>query len=106
MIDKKLIPVGGLKKEPFSGGHHGMRYFFRSDESKETFSVFIYPEPWSFEETPAEKKHSASFPMSDEGMDTAIAWLFEMYEEKKESWMAAETNCMHIVNAKSKSTES
>ena len=38
MIDKKLIPVGGLKKEPFSGGHHGMRYFFRSDESKETFS--------------------------------------------------------------------
>lgn len=106
MIDKKLIPVGGLKKEPFSGGHHGMRYFFRSDESKETFSVFVYPEPWSFEETPDEEKHSASFPMSDEGMDSAIAWLFEMYEEKKESWIAAETNCMHIVNAKSKSTES
>ena len=29
MIDKKLIPYGGLKKEPFSGTHHGMRYFFR-----------------------------------------------------------------------------
>ena len=43
MIDKKLIPVGGLKKEPFSGGHHGMRYFFRSDESRETFTVFVYP---------------------------------------------------------------
>ena len=42
MIDKKLIPVGGLKKEPFSGSHDGMRYFFRCDESKETFSVFVY----------------------------------------------------------------
>ena len=34
MIDKKLIPYGGLKKEPFSGTHHGMRYFFRGDDGK------------------------------------------------------------------------
>ena len=100
MIDKKLIPVGGLKKEPFSGGHRGMRYYFRSDESKETFSVFIYPEPWSFEQTPDEEKQSASFPMSEEGMDSAIAWLFDMYETQKEIWDNAEKNCMHIVNTK------
>ena len=100
MIDKKLIPVGGLKKEPFSGGHHGMRYFFRSDESRETFTVFVYPEPWSFEQTPEDEKTSASFPMSDEGMDAAIAWLFEMYETKKEVWNSAQKNCMHIVNTK------
>lgn len=45
MIDKKLIPYGGLKKEPFSGTHHGMRYFFRGDDGKSstTFTVFIYP---------------------------------------------------------------
>lgn len=97
MIDKRLIPVGGLKKEPFSGSHNGMRYFFRSDESKETFSVFIYPEPWSFESTPEEDKQSASFPMTDEGMDEAIAWLFEMYESQKEKWRNAEKNCMHII---------
>ena len=44
MIDKKLIPYGGLKKEPFSGTHHGMRYFFRGDDGKSstTFTVFIY----------------------------------------------------------------
>ena len=43
MIDKKLIPYGGLKKEPFSGTHHGMRYFFRGDDGKSstTFTVFI-----------------------------------------------------------------
>lgn len=97
MIDKRLVPVGGLKKEPFSGSHNGMRYFFRSDESKETFSVFIYPEPWSFESTPEEDKQSASFPMTDEGMDNAIAWLFEMYESQKEKWRNAEKNCMHII---------
>lgn len=101
MIDKKLIPVGGLKKEPFSGSHCGMRYYFRADESKETFSVFIYPEPWSFGQTPEEEKQSTSFPMSEEGMDSAIAWLFEMYETQKETWENAEKNCMHIVNTKS-----
>ena len=58
MIDKKLIPYGGLKKEPFSGTHHGMRYFFRGDDGKSstTFTVFIYPEPWCFEDTPEEEK--------------------------------------------------
>ena len=57
MIDKKLIPYGGLKKEPFSGTHHGMRYFFRGDDGKSstTFTVFIYPEPWCFEDTPEER---------------------------------------------------
>ncbi len=97
MIDKKLIPVGGLKKEPFSGGHNGMRYFFRSDESKETFSVYVYPEPWSFDKTPEEEKSVQSFPMSEEGMDAAIDWLFQMYEEQKERWKKAEQDCMHIV---------
>lgn len=97
MIDKKLIPVGGLKKEPFSGCHNGMRYYFRSNESKETFSVFVYPEPWSFENTPEEEKYTQSFPMSEEGMDSAIAWLFEMYENQKEKWKTAAQDCMHIV---------
>lgn len=97
MIDKRLIPVGGLKKEPFSGSHHGMRYFFCSDEGKETFSVFVYPEPWSFDKTPDEEKTAQSFPMSEEGMDSAVAWLFEMYESRKEKWKTADKDCMHIV---------
>ncbi len=65
-------------------------------ESKETFTVFIYPEPWSFERTPDEEKQSASFPMSDDGMDSAVSWLFSMYESQKDFSQNAKKNCMHI----------
>ena len=99
MIDKKLIPVGGLKKEPFSGSHHGMRYFFRGDDGKSStiFTVFIYPEPWCFEQTPEEEKEQASFPLSDEGMDQAMAWLSAKYEAKKERWSKALQDMMHTI---------
>ena len=103
MIDKKLIPFGGLKKEPFSGSHHGMRYFFRGDDGKSstTFTVYVYPEPWCFEDTPDEEKESATFPLSDEGMDQAIAWLFERFEAEKPRWINASKETMHTVNSAS-----
>ena len=56
MIDKRLVPVNGLKKEPFSGCHHGMRYYFLCDDSKESFTAFVYPEPWCFEQLPMRKR--------------------------------------------------
>ena len=100
MIDKKLIPYSGLKKEPFSGSHHGMRYFFQGDDGKSstTFTVYIYPEPWCFEETPEEEKEKKSFPLSDEGMDDAIAWLWDRFETEKSKWLDAAKKTMHIVN--------
>ena len=102
MIDKRLVPYSGLKKEPFSGSHNGMRYMMRSDNGRDstTFTVFVYPEPWCFEQTPDEEKTSASFPISEEGMDDAISWLFEQYESNKTKWHAADHDCMHIVNDK------
>ena len=85
MIDKKLIPVGGLKKEPFSGSHNGMRYLFRGDDGKNstTFTVFIYPEPWCFEQTPEDQIEQENFPLSEEGMDLAIEWLWEKFAAGK-----------------------
>lgn len=97
MIDKTLVPVGGLKKEPFSGEHHGMRYYFCSDAEKTTFSVYIYPDPWSFDKTPDTEKVSASFPMTEEGMDHAISWLFRMYDEQREKWDSAYENRMQVL---------
>lgn len=99
MIDKRLIPFGGLKKEPFSGSHNGMRYFFRGDNGKNstTFTVFVYPEPWCFENTPESEKEQQSFPLSEDGMDQAVAWLFERFEAEKERWLEASKGMMHIV---------
>lgn len=100
MIDKRLIPVGGLKKEPFSGSHNGMRYLFQGDDGKDstTFTVFIYPEPWCFEQTPEDQIEQANFPLSEEGMDQAVAWLFERFEVEKERWLDAAKEMMHTVN--------
>ena len=99
MIDKRLVPYSGLKKEPFSGSHHGMLYFMNGDDGKSstTFTVWVYPEPWCFEQTPDEEKESATFPLSDEGMDQAVAWLKERYETEKERWTKAAQNMMHII---------
>lgn len=100
MIDKKLIPVAGLKKEPFSGSHNGMRYLFQGDEGKNstTFTVYVYPEPWCFEQTPKEQIQSSVFPLTDEGMDQAIEWLWGKFEEEKDLWLNASKEMMHTVN--------
>ena len=77
MIDKRLVPYSGLKKEPFSGSHNGMRYMMRSDNGRDstTFTVFVYPEPWCFEQTPEDQIESHTFDLSEEGLDLAITWL-------------------------------
>ena len=76
-----------------------MRYLFRGDDGKNstTFTVFIYPEPWCFEDTPEDEKESCTFPMSEEGMDQAVAWLFERFESEKERWTTSSKEMMHTV---------
>lgn len=98
MIDKRLIPYKGLKKEPFSGSHNGMRYLLTGDDGKDSsnFTVYVYPEPWCFEQTPQEQLETASFPLSEEGLDQAVDWLKEKYETGKERWTKAAQEMMHI----------
>ena len=35
----------------------------------------VWPEPFSFKDTPDDEKRSSSFPMSEEGFKAAVAWL-------------------------------
>lgn len=102
MIDKRLVPFGGLKKEPFSGSHHGMRYLLAGDDGKNstTFTAYVYPEPWCFEQTPEDQKESATFPLSEEGMDQAMAWLNERFETEKKRWLQAAQDTMHTIAKK------
>jgi hypothetical protein len=97
MIDATLIPLAGLKKEPFSGSHQGMRYYFQIQEDKESFQVTIYPEPWSLPNTPKEQQTTRIFPLSTDGMQEAIDWLWEEYKTKKEVWQTALQERMRTV---------
>lgn len=84
MISTVGLNIKALKKEPFSGSHHGMRYYLRTADV--TLSVFLYPEPWSFERTPDEEKEQKDFPFSQEGLDAAIDWINQSYEAKRPYW--------------------
>ena len=96
MIDKTFIPVNGLKKEPYSGCHNGMRYYMQATEDKKDFVVTVYPEPFCFEKTSDSKKESETFPITEDGMDNAIKWLYEKYEEKQDYWSDSLENAMHF----------
>ena len=54
-----------LKKEPFSGSHHGMRFFMRAEN--DILHVWVYPEPWCFEQTSDDVKTLKDFPFTGEG---------------------------------------
>lgn len=62
MIDKKLIPVKGLKKEPFSGSHFGMRYYFVLTIQKKTFSYLYIRSHGHLKRHQTNKKHRIHFP--------------------------------------------
>ena len=91
MIDKRLVPFSGLKKEPFSGSHQGMRYLLAADNGRDstTFTAYVYPEPWCFEETP-----------DDERMDQAMDWLHERFDAEKKRWTQAALDSMHTIAGK------
>ena len=94
MIGTMGLTVKALKKEPFSGSHHGMRYYLNS--SGDTLNVWIYPEPWSFEQTPDENKTYRAFSFDQNGLDDAIAWINESWEQDQEKWEQISKNKMKI----------
>lgn len=84
--------------KPFYGSYKGMRFklarnplknvFFASQEEKEdgVLEATIWPEPFSFEITPDEKKTTAQFPFSEEGRKQAVAWFQKQYDDRKDEW--------------------
>ena len=84
MISTIGLNIKALKKEPFSGSHHGMRYYLCTKD--DVLSVFLYPEPWSFERTPDKEKEKKDFPFTQEGLESAIDWINQSYEAKRPFW--------------------
>ena len=68
MITKMGVPFNGLAGAGFSGSYKGMRFFMKTYD-KENISVFVYPEPYNFENTKDENKEKVEFPYTHEGVD-------------------------------------
>lgn len=73
-----LVPINYYKKEPFYGSYKGMRY--RVIKSDDILLATVWPEPYNFESTPDEKKHSAEFEFTQEGVNQAYQWLDEQFD--------------------------
>ncbi|MDD3252558.1 MAG: hypothetical protein PHV18_08355 [Lachnospiraceae bacterium] len=87
------ISIPFLKKSRFTGSFQGMRYQLQKFEkvvgeaTEETpaktelqIRAIIWPEPFNFEVTPEEKKHSQDFPFTTDGIWEAVAWLNAEHE--------------------------
>jgi hypothetical protein len=81
---KDLLALEFYKSRPFKGSDKGIRYMLsmeKNEEDKEVFVAYIWPEPFSFECTEDEKKGSATFEFSEEGMCKAVEWLNENHDQ-------------------------
>ncbi len=87
------ISIPFLKKSRFTGSWLGMRYQLQKLEktleeateeapakTETVLLAVIWPEPFNFEVTPDEKKHSREFSFTTDGIWEAVAWLNEEHE--------------------------
>lgn len=75
-----MISLLYLKRSAFTGSYEGMRYRLKKEDDQ--LQATVWPEPFSFDFTPDEKKVSCNFTMDQAGLEAAIGWLNEAYEAK------------------------
>lgn len=92
MIDVNKFKINFIKRENQTGSYHGMRFTFQKAEVQ--LMVTIYPEPFCMDVTPEDKKESANFDLSQEGLAAAVDWLNERYNAKQAYWENAYENRM------------
>ena len=73
MISEDLFSFEFIKKSAFHGSSRGLRY--RIGKSGEALEVCTWPEPYSYEYTPKEKKTVRCFSFDPEGYEEAKAYL-------------------------------
>ena len=74
MITKMGVPFNGLAGAGFSGSYKGMRFFMKTYD-KENISVFVYPEPYNFENTKDENKEKGSSLILTKAWTSALTGL-------------------------------
>jgi hypothetical protein len=89
MISKEnFVSLNFLNKENFAGSMQGMRYRLGRIGEKPDFKleVTIWPEPFSYPNTPDEQKQTVEFAYSEDGKNQAVDWLNEQYKLQNELW--------------------
>ena len=85
MINRNdLFHLSFYKKTHFTGSFQGMRYYITKakesgdEDAADVLRAIVYPEPYNFENTPAEEKTHADFPFTEDDsvniMDTDKIW--------------------------------
>ncbi len=84
--------------QPYFGSHRGMRFRIArnpmddvslkpaEEKGDAVFEAIIWPEPFSFDNTPEEQKMMNTFPFDLAGKEQMVAWLNQMYEERYDEW--------------------
>lgn len=89
MIERnEILVIDYLKKTEFTGCHQGMRYRLEGvakDEGK-LLRVTVWPEPFNFLKTAPEKKQSAEFSFSEDGITEAVDWMNERLIQDRDKW--------------------
>ena len=78
-----------INRGVYTGSYQGMRYRLSKETREEEAKVLqfvIYPEPYSFDNTPEEQKEYKDFPFSKDGFDEAIVYLNQQFDEQYDRW--------------------
>ena len=79
---ENFLSLNFVKKEDFTGSYKGVRFLLRKEvlDDENKLRVYYWSEPLGFEATNNEDKLTKLFEFSNEGMDDAIQWMNENYE--------------------------
>lgn len=88
MIDLSgMVSMPYLKKSRFTGSYKGMRYALHkldTEESGTFLEAVVWPEPYGYDATPAERKCAERFSFDGEGLSQAVAWLNEKHRRGRD----------------------
>lgn len=92
---EEVLNMNYHKKTSYSGWMGGMRFLLKHEapENEEAiFHVWVWPGPYIFSRTDAQKKFTARFPFTEEGKRQAVDWINEQYEVHMDLWPRYKTD--------------
>ena len=101
LTNQEVLNMNYYKKTSYTGWMGGMRFLIKREQPKSEegeepkdplFHVWVWPGPYIFDLTPAEKKFSACFPFTEDGKSQAVDWINAQYAEHEDLWPRRKTD--------------